>query len=130
MPVPTAETEPTGQARPTKLAKPFTYPLMARSLGKAVEKPVVASKDDGESDGSMSEGEIRLAALAMTELVKACDHSVRQNFELAEFCPIRQNKVENTGWECARGDPATNREKRVDKMSPGVRLNRAADYIS
>jgi hypothetical protein len=34
-------------------------------FGQAVVRPVVASKDDGESDGSMSEGEIRLAAAAM-----------------------------------------------------------------
>jgi hypothetical protein len=64
MPVPTAETEPTGQAGPSKPAKPFANPLMAKFLGKAVVKPVIASKDDGESAGSMSEGEIQLAAAA------------------------------------------------------------------
>jgi hypothetical protein len=84
MPVPTAETEPTGQAGPSKPTNPFADPLMAKFLSKAVVKPVVASKDDGESDGSMSEGEIRLAASAMTDWVKACGHSVRQNFELAD----------------------------------------------
>jgi hypothetical protein len=72
MPVLTAETEPTGQAGPSKPAKPFADPLMAKVIGKAVVKPVVASKDDGDSDGSMSEGEIRLAASAMTVLAKAC----------------------------------------------------------
>jgi hypothetical protein len=84
MPVPTAETEPTGQAGPLKPAKLYAEPLMANFLGIAVVKPVVASKDNDESDGSMSVGEIRLAAAAMTDLVKACGHSVRQNFELAD----------------------------------------------
>jgi hypothetical protein len=55
MPVPTAETEPTGQAGPWKPAH-FADLLMARFLDKPVVKPVVASKDEGESDGSMSEG--------------------------------------------------------------------------
>jgi hypothetical protein len=84
IPVRTAETEPTGQAGPSKPANPFADPLMASFIGEAVVKLVVASKDDGESDGSMSEGEIRLAASAMTDLVKACGHSVRHNFELAD----------------------------------------------
>jgi hypothetical protein len=66
MPVPTAETKPTGKAGPSKPAKPFANPLMAKFLGKAVVKLVVASKDDSESDGSMSEGEIRLAAAAQS----------------------------------------------------------------
>jgi hypothetical protein len=53
MPVPTAETEPTGQAGPSKPAKPLADLLMTQFLGKAVVKPIVAS-DDGEFVGSMS----------------------------------------------------------------------------
>jgi hypothetical protein len=35
MPVPTAETEPTGHAGPSKPAKPFANPLKAKFLCKA-----------------------------------------------------------------------------------------------
>jgi hypothetical protein len=53
MPVPTTETEPTGQAGPSRPAKPYADPLMVKLLGKDVVKPVVTSKDDGESGGSI-----------------------------------------------------------------------------
>jgi hypothetical protein len=96
MPVPTAETEPTGQAKPSKPAKPFAHPLMAKFLGKAVVKPVVESNDDGESDGIMSEGEIRLAAAAITDSVKACGQVSCKTLSLPTICSTRQNKNENT----------------------------------
>jgi hypothetical protein len=53
-----AETEPTGEAGLSKPAKPFADPLSKISCQSRCQ-PCLCVKDDGESDGSMSEGEIR-----------------------------------------------------------------------